>query len=203
MARGEPTRMNTATVSPAESARKNSCHHERHMSGIGLKVYNLFWRLSKKSKIGSIAITNQRIAKLIGARAGKRGDHITRVKTALVRDGWLEFQGVSKGSKTGTWGGGRYMPISHKEWSQSKATELGHSPCDPDPVQVKVSKVQPGGRGYKSKRPENDTADDREVRTDKTPEVRTAKGGEHAHRAGREVRTDPVVGSTSTVRGGK
>jgi len=99
--------MNAPTVL-AESARKNSCHHERHMSGIGLKVYNLFWRLSKKSKTCSIAITNQRIAKLIGARAGKRGDHITRVKTALVRDGWLEFQGVSKGSKTGTWGGGRY-----------------------------------------------------------------------------------------------
>jgi|HubBroStandDraft_6_1064221.scaffolds.fasta_scaffold02211_2 hypothetical protein len=194
--------MNAPTVL-AESARKNSCHHERHMSGIGLKVYNLFWRLSKKSKTCSIAITNQRIAKLIGARAGKRGDHITRVKTALVRDGWLEFQGVSKGSKTGTWGGGRYVPISHQEWSESKTTELGHSPCDPHPVQVKVSKVKPGGRAYKSKRLESNAADVAEVRTDTALEVRTVKGDEHAHRAGPEVRTDLVVGSTSTVRGGK
>jgi len=106
-----------------------------------------------------------------------------------VRDGWLEFQGVSKGSKTGTWGGGRYIPISHKEWSQSKATELGHSPCDPDPVQVNVSKVKPGGRGYKSKRLESNASDATEVRTDNALEVRTAKGGEQAHRAGREVRT--------------
>src|SRR5580700_9467161 len=200
MDRGEPTRMNAPTVL-AESARKNSCHHERHMSGIGLKVYNLFWRLSKKSKTCSIAITNQRIAKLIGARAGKRGDHITRVKTALVRDGWLEFQGVSKGSKTGTWGGGRYVPISHNEWSESKAIELGHSPCDPEPVQVQVSKVKPGGRAYKRKRP--DATDAVEVRTDEEAEVRTAKGDDQSSRAGWEVRTDLVVGSTRTVRGGK
>jgi hypothetical protein len=179
--------MNTATASPAESTRKNSCHHERHISGNALKVYNLFWRLSKKSKTGSIAITNQRIAKMIGARAGKRGDHITRVKTALVRDGWLEFQGVSKGAKTGTWGGGRYAPIPHQEWSEYKAKELGHSPCDPEPIQVKVSKVKPGGRAYKCKRP--DAIDAVEVRTDNSAEVRTAKGGEQSSRAGWEVRT--------------
>jgi|HubBroStandDraft_6_1064221.scaffolds.fasta_scaffold00431_13 hypothetical protein len=193
--------MNTATTSRAESSRKSSCHHERHISGNALKVYNLFWRLAKKSKTGSISITNHRIAKLIGAHAGKRGDHITRVKTALVRNGWLEFQGVSKGSKTGTWGGGRYVPISHNEWSESKAIELGHSPCDPEPVQVQVSKVKPGGRAYKRKRP--DATDAVEVRTDEEAEVRTAKGDDQSSRAGWEVRTDLVVGSTRTVRGGK
>jgi hypothetical protein len=42
-----------------------------------------------------------------------------------------------------------------------------------------------------------------EVHTDKAAEVRTAKGGEQSSRAGSEVRTALVVGSTSTVRGGK
>jgi hypothetical protein len=33
-------------------SHENACHHERHLSGIALKVYNLIWRLSKKSKSG-------------------------------------------------------------------------------------------------------------------------------------------------------
>jgi hypothetical protein len=115
------------------SSRENSCHHERHLSGIALKVYNLFWRLGKKSGSGSLSLSNHKIAELIGARSdGKRADHITRVKIALVRAGLFEFLGVSRKSGTGNWRGGRYQAVPHNEWAEAKARELGHSPCGPN-----------------------------------------------------------------------
>jgi hypothetical protein len=176
-------------------ARENRCHHERHLSGIALKVYNLFWRLSKKSKTGSISITNQRIAQLIGAKASERADHITRVKTALVRGGLFEFLGVSRGSKSGTWRGGRYQPVSHEDWAEMKMSELGHSPCHPAPLQIKVSEVKPGGRSFQRKGQKKAPLGG--------PEVRTVAGEKQSRGAGQEVRTDCVVGSTHGLRRGK
>jgi hypothetical protein len=185
---------NKATAPPA--SRENSCHHERHLNGIALKVYNLFWRLSKKSKGGSMAITNRRIAKLIGARCdGKRADYITRVKTALVSDGWFEFLGVSKGTKSGAWMGGRYGPFSHSEWAEKKAQKLGHSCCHPYPLQTKVSSSHPGGRVFSSK----SRKEGLEARTVISAEARTAT----LHRACGETRTDLLPGSTRTLRVGK
>jgi hypothetical protein len=178
-----------------EQSSKNSCHHERHLNGIALKVYNLHWRLSKRAKDGTVAITNPRIAKLVGVRPGKRADYISRVKTSLVRDGWLEFLGVSKGTRTGTWAGGRYRPVSHEDWVECKTAELGHSPCHPKPLLNQVSLVKPGGRAYQQKAAE--------VHTVKRAEVHTAVTQKRSHRVGSEVRTDCVVGSTRTVCSGK
>ena len=60
--------------------------HERHLSGNALKIYNLLWRLCKKSRTGTVALSNRRIAQLIEARCdGKRADYITRIKMALAR----------------------------------------------------------------------------------------------------------------------
>jgi len=65
---------------------KKACHHERHLSGNALKIYNLLWRLCKKSRTGTVALSNRRIAQLIEARCdGKRADYITRIKMALAR----------------------------------------------------------------------------------------------------------------------
>lgn len=191
--------------STAPVSRESSCHHERHLNGIALKIYNLLWRLSKKSKGGSIAITNRRIAKLVGARQaseGKKTDYITRCKMALTRDGWLEFLGVSKGTKTGTWAGGRYQAIPHSKWVEGKMTELGQSPCHP-PVMTKVSSIHPGGRGLKKKGKKTSTSDTREARTVDTREARTVPVEKRSHRAGEEARTVSVVGSTRTVRARK
>lgn len=175
--------------------RENACHHERHISGIALKVYNLIWRLSKTSKSGSVSITNQRIAQLVGAKVGKRADHISRVKTALVRGGLLESLGVSRGSTNGTWRGGRYQAVSHEDWVEVKLSELGHSPCHPTPLQIKVSSVKPGGRAFRSK--------GRKKASLREPEVHTVAAEKQSRRVGREVHTDCVVGSTQGVRSGK
>jgi hypothetical protein len=139
-----------------------SCHHERHLSGNALKIYNLFWRLGKKSD--SVAMTNGRIARCIGAVVSERSDSITRTKTALRREGWLEFIEICKGAKSGTWGGARYRAISHEDWAEMRLAQDGISPCFPKPRQVQVSQTHPGGRSYK-KQPE--------ARTVKSPEART------------------------------
>jgi hypothetical protein len=175
--------------------QENACHHERHLSGIALKVYNLFWRLAKKSKSGSVSLTNQKIAKLIGAKASERADHITRVKTALVRGGLLEFLGVSRGPTNGTWRGGRYQPVSHEDWVEVKASELGYSPCHPTPLQIKVSSVKPGGRSFQRKAPKRAPL--------REPEVRTVAPEKRPHGAWQEVRADLRAGSTHGLRSGK
>ena len=179
-----------------EKSRSNSCHHERHLSGLALKIYNLHWRLSKNSKDGIVTMTNQRLAKLVGARVSERSDHISRVKTSLVRDGWLESLGVSKGSKTGTWAGGRYRAVSHEDWVELKTEELQRSPCHPVPVVNQVSSVKPGGRAYQQKSTP-------EVHTVKRPEVHTDVPAKSSRRVGLEVHTPCVGGSTSTVCSGK
>jgi len=140
------------TVKTSATKTKKSCHHERHMSGVALKIYNLFWRLSKKSETRTISITNSRIAELIGARCqGKRADYIARSKMALVRAGWLKFDGVSKSSATGTWQGGRYAVVSHEEWANRKSLLLDCSPCQPKPLTVSVAAVHPGGMSYRKR----------------------------------------------------
>lgn len=159
-----PEKNSTIQSSQKSSEKRTaSCHHERHMSGIALKVYNFFWRMGKKTKDGSVAITNQRLAKSVGLQvsgpkvsaSGKTRPvaiYLSRVKGAHVRAGWLVFLGVCKGSKSGTWTGGRYRAVSHEEWAEVKAKGLGHSPCHPQPLQIKVSDVHPGGRSLQSKK---------------------------------------------------
>lgn len=89
---------------------------------------------------------------LIGQRCkGKRSQHISRAKTALVRAGWLRFEGVSKSSATGTWQGGRYAVISHEEWAKRKSFLLGRSPCQPEPETVSVAAIHPGGMSYRKR----------------------------------------------------
>jgi len=59
--------MKEYTTKGSEQSRKKSCHHERHLNGIVLKIYNLFWRMGKKAEGGWVTISNRQIAKLIGA----------------------------------------------------------------------------------------------------------------------------------------
>lgn len=138
------TERSQANSKPQEKA----CHHERHMTGIVHKVYNLVWRMQKKSG-GSVSLTNQRIAKLIHAGSAQ---HVSRAKTVLARAGLFKYLGKSRNSVTGNWNGGRYQAVAHNEWAEMKAKELGHSPCRPDPLQVKVSNVHPGGKAFQSMR---------------------------------------------------
>jgi hypothetical protein len=185
----------TPATTVETTLKPKKCHHERHMTGVALKIYNLFWRLSKKSKTRTISITNSRIATLIGQRCeGKRADYITRAKMALVRAGWLRYEGVSKVSGTGTWQGGRYAVVSHEEWAKRQSFLLGHSPCQPKPIAVVVASVHPGGRSFgKSKL--------------RFAEARTASGVQSLppdkNRAGEEARTDLLPGSTHGARVGK
>lgn len=176
------------------------------MTGIVLKVYNLFWRMGKNTSDGTVSLTNQRIAKLIGVDVNytgknRRFNHISCAKMVLQREGLLEFFGVSKGTKSGTWRGGRYRAISHSEWAKAKEHELGHAPCHPEPFQVKVSAVHPGGRAFQSKRRKA------EARTDCGPEAYTVNTPEaytdDSHRVGAEACTDLHAGSIRTVYGGK
>ena len=112
--------------------QKVSCHHERHMTGIVLKVYNLFWRLGKQSEDGTVSLTNRRIAEMVNARhAGSKraGGYISRVKTCLVREGWLEQLGRRQNPHTGCWVGARYRPISHAEWVERQIAKTGAHPC--------------------------------------------------------------------------
>ncbi len=138
-----------------------SCHHERHMSGIVLKVYNLFWRLAKQSEDRTVSLTNRKIAELVNARhVGRKraGGYITRVKTALVREGWLEPFGRRQNSNTGCWIGARYRPVSHEEWIQRQIAKTGVHPCAEGvrTVTVRTSVCAPmRSRGYASLRTQN------------------------------------------------
>jgi hypothetical protein len=127
----------------SHGAEPVSCHHERHMSGVVLKVYNLFYRMAKKTPDGSVSFSNPVIARMIngGDRGGQRsGNYLSRVKTALVRAGLFEPLGVRKNKQTGIWMGGRYIPVPHNEWAKNQTKTLGHSPCFPRPVIVRVEK---------------------------------------------------------------
>jgi hypothetical protein len=62
-------------------------------------------------------------------------------------------------------------------------------------LQVKVSTVKPGGRAFQRKR--------RETAELRAPEVRTGVVLKQSHRAGGEVRTPCVVGSTHRASSGK
>ncbi len=141
---------------------------------------------------------NERIAKSVGAVVSQRSDYITRVKTALCREGWLEFGGVSKGAQSGTWSGGRYRAFSHEEWAERRSQTDGTSPCHPEPRRLKVSQTHPGGRAY---------GKHAEARTVKEPnpslEARTVIIEMESHRAGEEARTVLLPGSTRTVRARK
>jgi hypothetical protein len=187
-----PTKNFNPQSDPASSekskTRPSSCHHERHLNGVALKIYNMMWRLAKQSKTDSVAMTNQRIAKCIGAVSSKRADYITRAKMPLCRDGWLEFLGVSKGARAGTWSGGRYRAVSHEEWAENKAAKLGGSPCNPQPLQTKVSTIHPGGRAYQM-RLKNEDLRKAEARTVKQVEARTVKPEKESYRACEEART--------------
>jgi hypothetical protein len=182
----------TSASSAKSSSLSGSCHHERHLRGNALKIYNLFWRLGKKSD--SVAMTNDRIARCIGAVVSERSDSITRTKTALRREGWLEFIEISKGAKSGTWGGARYRAISHEVWAEMRLAEDGISPCFPEPRQVQVSQTHPGGRRYQ-RQPG--------ARTANSLEARTVDSEKQSHRACAEARTDLLPGSTHTVRARK
>ncbi len=139
--------MPTTTDHPSlHPIQKVSCHHERHMSGIVLKVYNLFYRMAKQSPDGSISLSNPLIARLIngGGQDGKRpGNYISRVKTTLVRAGLFISLGKRKNKQTGAWLGGRYVPVSHKEWAEIYTKKVGRSPCSPIPIFITVEKHLP------------------------------------------------------------
>jgi hypothetical protein len=195
------------STTQSSSRQGKHCHHERHLSGTALKIYNLIWRLGKKSKDGIVWRTNNQIARMIGARVatGRYGGihhlpkvqrHIERTKTLLVRAGLLEYFGRRREAKTGTWGAAGYRSVAHEDWATNMSEQLGQSTCYPEPLQIKVSNINPGGRRYvrKTQRrmsPDNDAA----IGTSGASTIGTSGVA--------EMYNPQVPGSTSTTGTGK